>query len=87
MDEQGVDEPLSAPSSCFGISISKKVSKRAVVRNRIRRQLQAIIRDRLPKISSGWQVVIIVRASAVECDFADFLRELDYLLKKLKVIG
>lgn len=87
LDEQGVDEPLSAPSSCFGISISKKVSKRAVVRNRIKRQLRAIIRDRLTNIRPGWQVVIVVRPSAVECDFADFLRELDDLLKKLKVMG
>ncbi len=87
IDEQGVGEQLSAPSSCFGISISKKVSKRAVVRNRIKRQLRAIIRDRLADIHPGWQVVIVVRASAVECDFADFLRELDYLLKRLSVIS
>ena len=87
IDDQGAGEKLSAPSSCFGISISKKVSKRAVVRNRIKRQLRAIIRDRLPDIRPGWQIVIVVRASAVECDFADFLRELDYLLKKLNVVS
>ena len=72
IDEQGVDEPLSAPSSCFGISISKKVSKRAVVRNRIKRQLRAIIRDRLTAIHPGWQIVIVVRPSAVECDLPTF---------------
>ena len=83
---QSVGGRSPALSSCFGISISKKVSKRAVVRNRIKRQLRAIIRDRLPSISPGWQVVIVVRPSAVECDFADFLRELDYLLKKLSII-
>ena len=78
---------LPALSSCFGISISKKVSKRAVVRNRIKRQLHAIIRDRLSDIDSSWQVVIVVRPSAVECEFTDFLRELEYLLKKLNVLS
>ena len=76
-----------ALSSCFGISISKKVSKRAVVRNRIKRQIRSVIRDRLPNILPGWQVVIVVRPSAVECDFADFLRELEYLLKKLNILS
>ncbi len=69
----------------FGISISRKVSKRAVVRNRIKRRLQAIIYRHLPTIDPCWQVAIVVRPSAVECSFDDFLRELDYLLKKLEI--
>ena len=80
-------EHSPALSACFGISISKKVSKRAVVRNRIKRQLQAIIYDWLSLISPGWQIVIVVRPSAVECEFTDFLRELEYLLKKLNVLS
>lgn len=75
----------SALVSSFGISISRKVSKRAVVRNRIKRQIKAIIRRFLPEIAPGWQVVIVVRPAAVECEFDDFLRELDYLLKKLEI--
>jgi len=78
-------EQNSALPSKFGISISKKVSKRAVVRNRIKRQIKAVIHQYLPSIEPGWQVVIVVRPSAVECEFADFLRELEYLLKKLRI--
>ena len=86
-DKESAGDYLPALSSCFGISISKKVSKRAVVRNRIKRQLHAIIRDRLFDIGFGWQVVIVVRPSAVECEFTDFLRELEYLLEKLNVLS
>ena len=86
-DERSVDEGSSALSSCFGVSISKKVSKRAVVRNRIKRQIKAILREKIPDIRPGWQIVIVVRPSAVECDFADFLRELNDLLKKLKLLA
>ncbi|MEL6261109.1 MAG: ribonuclease P protein component [Cyanobacteria bacterium J06626_6] len=78
------DRPQAGP--CFGISISRKVSKRAVVRNRIKRQLKAIIHRYLSRIDPHWQVVIVVRPVAVECGFADFLRELEYLLKKLGIV-
>jgi len=70
----------------FGISISRKVSKRAVVRNRIKRQLRVIIRDRFMAIPPAWQIVIVVRPPAVECSFDDFLRELEYLLQKLAIV-
>jgi len=70
----------------FGISISRKVSKRAVVRNRIKRRIKAILRQQLPNISESWQIVIVVRPAAVECSFDEFLRELEYLLKKLEIV-
>ncbi len=85
--EESADGQPSALSSCFGISISRKVSKRAVVRNRIKRQLKAVIRRYLPQLKTGWQVVIVVRAAAVECEFDDFLRELEYLLQKLRIMS
>lgn len=83
--KQLAKQPAQQPAadSQFGISISRKVSKRAVVRNRIKRQIKAIIRERLPYIQPGWQVVIVIRTTAVECEFDDFLRELECLFKKV----
>ena len=85
--QKGTDQASSVPFSSFGISISRKVSKRAVVRNRIKRQLKAIIRQHLADIAPGWQVVIVVRPAALECGFDDFLRELEGLLKKLNILN
>jgi len=62
------------------------VHKRAVVRNRIKRQLKAIIRERFLAIAPHWQIIIVVRPLAVECSFDEFLRELEYLLQKLAVL-
>jgi ribonuclease P protein component len=70
----------------FGISISQKVSKKAVVRNRIKRQLKAAIRELLPQIKQGWKVVIVVKAEATECKYEHFLRELKQLLTNTKLI-
>ena len=44
----------------FGIIISTKVSKKAVIRNKFRRQIRAIIRLNLPLLKEGFDVVIIV---------------------------
>ena len=71
----------------IGISISQKVSKKAVVRNRIKRQIRAALRELLPQLSPGWQLVVGVRPGASECDYAQFLRELKQLLAEAEVLN
>ncbi len=69
-----------------GISISKKVSKRAVVRNRIKRQLKAIVRQLLPRLESGLRMVILVRSEALTYEYGEFLQELEQLLVNAEVL-
>ncbi len=72
----------------IGISISLKVSKRAVIRNRIKRQIRAAFRQLLPQLSSGWRLVVVVQPSAAqECDYQQFLQELEQLLAEAEVIN
>jgi ribonuclease P protein component len=75
------------PVTSFGISISKKVSKKAVIRNRLKRQIKGIIRTYLPNLEPGWRIVIVVRPKAIECKYEHFLRELEELLKQAKIIN
>ena len=70
----------------LGISISQKVSKKAVVRNRIKRQIRAAFIELLPIISPGWKIVIVVRSRAIECKYEHFLRELKQLFIEAKII-
>lgn len=81
-------ELLEVPTR-IGISISTKVSKHAVIRNRIKRQIRAAFRSLLPRISPGWLLVVIVQPSAVQakCDYNQFLQELEQLLIEAKVIN
>lgn len=83
---QGTDTKYLV-SSKFGISISTKVSKKAVVRNRIKRQITAALQKLLPKLSPGWRLVIIVKPTAAEskCGSQQFLQELEQLLVKAEV--
>jgi ribonuclease P protein component len=75
------------PATRIGISISLKVSKLAVVRNRIKRQIRAALRQMLPRMSPGWNLVIVVRPTAQECNYAEFLRQLEQLLVEAEVLN
>jgi ribonuclease P protein component len=79
-------DPESLPTTRFGISVSKKVSKKAVVRNLLKRQVKAALRQLLPQIAQGWSVVIGVRPSAQGCEYVEILRELEQLLAAAEVL-
>lgn len=82
------DQPISVPRSPrIGISISQKVSKRAVIRNRIKRQLRACLRIFLPQLVYGVDLVVLVHPEAVRCDYPQFLRELEQLLIDAEVLN
>ncbi|MDY7014626.1 MAG: ribonuclease P protein component [Cyanobacteriota bacterium] len=76
----------SLPPSQFGISLGRKVSKKAVERNRMKRQLRAAIRHLLPTLSPGWKTIVIVKPGAIECKYEHFLRELEELLSQAEAV-
>ncbi len=82
-------DPSSQPVACpqIGISISRKVSKRAVVRNRLKRQIRAVFRQLLPRIGGQWWIVIGVKTTAVGCDYGQILQELEQLLVQAEVLN
>ncbi len=71
----------------IGISISQKVSKRSVVRNRMKRQIRAALRQLLPRILPGWDCILVVLPQPnPECNYGQFLQELEQLLAQGKVL-
>ncbi len=48
------------PETRFGIVISKKVCKKAVTRNKIKRRIRHLIKQTLPDIKKGKDVILIV---------------------------
>ncbi len=73
-------------NSRFGIVISKKVSKKAVVRNRIKRRIKGALRELIDRIRPGRLVTIVCRSVITECEYDEILRELKKLLLALEVI-
>ena len=67
------DAREGAVSSLVGITVSKSIGK-AVVRNKLRRRLSAILRELLPS-QQQMRVLIVPRPSASELAFVDLRAE------------
>ena len=46
----------------------------AVVRNRVRRRLREIARLNMPALKTGWDIVVVARARAVDAAYAELDR-------------
>ncbi len=69
----------------FGFSISKKVSKRAVDRNRLKRQLSHVVREELKYLQKGVDVIFVVRKNLLNLSFSDLKFVVKSLLEKAKL--
>lgn len=67
----------------FGIVCSLRVSKKAVIRNRLRRQISEILRLALPQITPGAMVMVQVGVEAVGKGYNEIETELHRLLLNL----
>ncbi|MFB2923748.1 MULTISPECIES: ribonuclease P protein component [Aerosakkonema] len=85
-DKRSPPKESEVPSR-IGISVSQKVSKRAVIRNRIKRLLRAAFRHLLPRLKKGWCLVVVVKPEAQRCEYQQFLQELEQLLAEAEVLN
>lgn len=69
----------------LGILISTKVSKKAVVRNRFKRQIREIIRQELPLLEKGNDLVVIVFPQILDKNFKEIQIFLQSALKRLRL--
>ena len=75
--------------SKFAIVVSKKVSKKAVVRNKIKRQIREIIRLELrdKRIKNNFNVVIYTKRLIAEKEYKELEQEIHYILKKARILN
>lgn len=69
-------------SSHFGFIISTKISKKAVIRNKIKRIISETIRKRLGSVSKGLDVVFLIKPVAVKISKEDLEKEVDEIITK-----
>ena len=72
--------------SRFAIVVGTKVHKRAVQRNRMRRQYREILKKHLPEFKTGYDVVLLTSKEALALDFAQKEERLLRVLRKAKLI-
>ena len=68
--------------SHFGFIISTKISKKAVVRNRIKRVISEVIRKHLDIIKKGLDVVFLIKPSAAKLGKEELEKETYEIITK-----
>ena len=73
----------------LGITVSTKIDKRSVARNRMKRVLRECYRALLPKLQGSYDIVIIARKSFYELSQNEIMREISktFQEKRLLKIG
>ncbi len=71
----------------LGIIVSKKTSKKAVCRNRIRRQIKESFRLKQSQLKVGYDFIIIGKASCVTAPYKEMDRSMNHLFYKTHLQG
>lgn len=69
----------------IGVSASHAVGN-AVNRNRAKRRIRACVDTLLPDLRSGWDLVILARATSCEAPYEDLLTSLRQLLQRANLL-
>jgi len=72
--------------SRIGFVVSKRISKHAVERNRIKRFLSEAIRPSLHELPIGWDIVLSARSSIVTADLDRLKQDVEMLLRKAQLL-
>ena len=70
----------------FGIIVSKKISNKAVVRNKMKRQLREILKRKIERIKKGLDIVFLTNSGIEKQSLKDIDQEVEEILKKAGII-
>jgi ribonuclease P protein component len=80
---------IVAPNE-YGVSrcgiVASKALGSAVVRNRAKRRMRAVIQSLLPAISSGWDMILIARPASLEAEWSELRKGMNDLLRRANVM-
>lgn len=70
----------------FCFIVSEKISKKATVRNKIKRRMREIVRESLPKIKKGFDIVIIALPGIEKKEFKEIKEDLLRVFLKAEIL-
>lgn len=73
-------------NSRFGIIVSQKISKKATIRNKIKRRIRALIYSKLPKIRENIDGVLITLPGLENQDFWEIEKTIDKIFEKARIL-
>ncbi|MBU0476632.1 ribonuclease P protein component [Patescibacteria group bacterium] len=78
--------PNELEQARFGIVVSQKVSKKAVLRNKIKRRIGELVKSKLVQIKKGIDVILIAAPGLGLIDFQEIEKILNKLFIKAKIL-
>ena len=72
--------------SRFSFIVGLKVSKKAVLRNKIKRRLEEVVHSVFQQIESGFDIIVFIDKIILEKKYTEIEENLINLLKKSKII-
>lgn len=79
--------PNGLPITRFAIVAGTKVSKKAVARNRVKRQVRAIVQKQLGALTPGYDAAMLIRSAALKATFVQIEEHVIKALKKAKLLS
>ena len=73
-------------NSRFGFIVSLKVSKKAVIRNRIKRRLREIIKKKIKDIKTNYDIIILAKPEIISKDYKEIEKEIILIFKKASLL-
>jgi ribonuclease P protein component len=70
----------------IAVVVSNKVSKRAIVRNKIKRRIRAVVKNNLADVSDNYDVIISALPPSVDVDYDTLKVELINALKQNNIL-
>lgn len=72
----------------IGFVVSKKLSKSAVTRNRIKRQIREVVRLILKKtkLKTGYFLLILAKKEILEADYSEIEKSIEQLLRRIGIL-
>ncbi len=68
------------------VSVGTKVSKRAVDRNRLKRQVRAMVEPLVKDLSPGVDIVLMTKKSALEKTYEELQKQVIHIFKKANLL-
>lgn len=79
------DSRADQPSR-FAVIVSKKISKHAVKRNLLRRQISSAITEFIPELNPGFDTIILIKRTLLEATYLQIKDELKAILSQAGIL-
>ena len=70
----------------IGVVVGKKVSVKSTKRNRLKRRMREVFKSALPRIEKSFDIAVIAYPQSVNLEFKKIEEDINFLLKKAKLL-